>query len=576
MGRAAIMTQQRQQQQQQQHPNEYTSLLIASASASSSEDDCENDYDEESNAYDDDDGGDGDSYASTSARRTTATAPSTQNNNNNNKSVEQQQQQSSYGRSILELAIPAAGALLIDPLMTLADTAFVGHYAPSADGANQLAGMGSASAILMTSFYLFNFLCTATTPLVSSKRAAGREQDAVAVAGQALSLALALGWTLTCLLFTLKQPLLRLMGTGVAGTAANGYGLDFLAVRAFAAPAVLSISAASGILRGYLDTKTTIVVLIATNLVNLVLDIVLITFAGLGPLGAAIATTTAEWLSAIGFLLVLGGQLPAAAGELGRQNHQSDTAPEKPGITIVPLLSIPSWKEVQPLVVASSAVFFRTIVLQLSLLAAAAMAARGSVASFSSSSAGIIAGDTGLSSTSAASIAAHQISIQLWLLCSFFCDSLAAASQGLVADGVGRNDGDGVREVARIVFTYSLILGLFLAAVLYVGESSELLYDLFTEESSVRTALSEVLPLIILAQPLNAVVFAADGVLQGASEFPYQAKAMFVSVATGLCSFVVLETLGPTTPTLVHIWYALIILQLMRGLTSLYKLSTLR
>ena len=68
------------------------------------------------------------------------------------------------GQKILELAVPAAGALLIDPLMTLADTAFVGRFS---DNADQLAGMGSAAALLMFSFYLFNFLCTATTPLVS-------------------------------------------------------------------------------------------------------------------------------------------------------------------------------------------------------------------------------------------------------------------------------------------------------------------------------------------------------------------------------------------------------------------------
>eukprot|EP00957_Ditylum_brightwellii_P073781 5606814-Ditylum_brightwellii.AAC.1 len=30
-----------------------------------------------------------------------------------------------------------------------------------------------------------------------------------------------------------------------------------------------------------------------------------------------------------------------------------------------------------------------------------------------------------------ASLAAHQIALQLWILCSFVCDALAAASQAL-------------------------------------------------------------------------------------------------------------------------------------------------
>jgi hypothetical protein len=52
------------------------------------------------------------------------------------------------GQRILELAIPALGALLIDPLLTLADTAFVGRFAQSPF---ELAGMGSATALLTVS-----------------------------------------------------------------------------------------------------------------------------------------------------------------------------------------------------------------------------------------------------------------------------------------------------------------------------------------------------------------------------------------------------------------------------------------
>ncbi|KAI2508545.1 MatE-like protein [Fragilaria crotonensis] len=96
----------------------------------------------------------------------------------------------STGQQILSMAIPALGALLIDPLMALADTAFVGRYSNTAE---QLAGMGSAAALLSFSFYLFNFLCFATTPLVAKQRAAGNEQAALDVGGQALSLSFLLG-----------------------------------------------------------------------------------------------------------------------------------------------------------------------------------------------------------------------------------------------------------------------------------------------------------------------------------------------------------------------------------------------
>jgi len=458
----------------------------------------------------------------------------------------------STGRRILELAVPAAGALLIDPLMTLADTAFVGRFSEN-HGASPLAGMGSAAALLTFAFYLFNFLCTATTPLVASKRASGNEDEAVAVGGQALSLSLSLGAVLCVTLFTLKQPLLTLMGTSITGNDANQYALDFLSVRAFAAPAVLCIEASTGVLRGYLDTSTPIVILVVANVVNLILDVALITYAGMGPLGAAIATTSAEWISAGLFLAVLAGRLPSAAGQLG-SNHDAEAGERA---TVVPLLSMPSFDEIKPLVVASSSVFFRALVLQVSLSAAAAMAARGGGS---------------MASGAAASVAAHQIGIQLWLLCSFFCDSLAAASQGLVADALGRRNAEDVRDISTTVFSYGLILGLCLGGLLLVGTTTGWLFDLFTEDLNTRAALSEILPLIVLAQPLNALVFAADGVLQGAAEFPFQAKAMALSGATALLSFAALEYGKTDVDTLVHVWVALLVLQLLRGLTSLYKL----
>jgi hypothetical protein len=60
--------------------------------------------------------------------------------------------------------------------------------------------------------------------------------------------------------------------------------------------------------------------------------------------------------------------------------------------------------------------------------------------------------------------------------------------------------------------------------------------------------------------------------LQGAAEFPFQAKSMALSGATAVGTFVVLEAGRENVDMLVHIWSALIALQAMRGLTSLWKI----
>jgi putative MATE family efflux protein len=382
---------------------------------------------------------------------------------------------------------------------------------------------------------------------VGSRRSSGNEQEALEVGGQALSLSLAVGALVTIALVILSQPLLRVMGTEVTGPEANRYATDFLIIRALAAPAVLCISASTGVLRGYLDTKTPIYILLAANIVNLALDIILIPGFGLGPMGAAIATTTAEWISALLFLGVLAGKLPSADGQLG-----SNPPKGREAISVMPSLSIPPWNDIKPLIVASSSVFLRSTVLQLTLSSAAAMAARGVDPS--------------------SSVAAHQIAIQLWMLCSFVADALAAASQGLVADALGRNDKDDAREVTLTVFAYSLILGVFLATSLQIGESSSFLLNFFTSDVATQATLSKILTVIILAQPLNSVVFAADGVIQGASEFTYQAKAMAISGVAAWCSFFGLQSFNGSEDTLLHVWIALIVLQFMRGITSFVKI----
>lgn len=266
-------------------------------------------------------------------------------------------------------------------------------------------------------------------------------------------------------------------------------------------------------------------------------------------------------------------------------------------VVVTPVLKVPSWIAIKPLIVASSSVFTRTFMLQLAIAGAAAMATRSG-------------GGSG-SEAAAASIAAHQVALQLWLLCSFVCDALAAASQALVADRLGREDAgrylgfallnnrfcfyrrsvshgmewcflslqqyvDGVRGVSKTVFGYSLILGFILAGILGVGNYTGFLLSLFTEDKLTQDALKPLLLLLIVAQPLNSFVFAADGVLQGASAFSYQAKSMILSVLVAFASFFCFQHFASngseSGSTLIFVWYSLVILQLMRGVTSLWKL----
>ena len=77
-----------------------------------------------------------------------------------------------YDKQIVDLAIPAVLALAADPLLSLVDTAFVGRL-----GSDELAALGVNTALFSFAFLVFNFLATASTPLIATALATDNRQQ---------------------------------------------------------------------------------------------------------------------------------------------------------------------------------------------------------------------------------------------------------------------------------------------------------------------------------------------------------------------------------------------------------------
>ena len=65
-------------------------------------------------------------------------------------------------REIFALALPALGAMLADPLVSLIDTAFVGRL-----GVVSLGALGVNAAVFGLAQWVFVFLAYGTTPLMA-------------------------------------------------------------------------------------------------------------------------------------------------------------------------------------------------------------------------------------------------------------------------------------------------------------------------------------------------------------------------------------------------------------------------
>lgn len=416
-----------------------------------------------------------------------------------------------HDRDIFRLGIPALGALAADPLVSIVDTIFVGRL-----GVVPLAALAVNAAIFSLAFVAFNVLEYGTTPIVASAGGRGDRAAAGRTVIQALGIAALAGPVATLILLGFANPILDVMG---ASGELREPALAYLRIRAFAAPAVLIVTAGHGIFRGYLDTRTPLVVTMGLNVVNLVLDPLLIYGAGLGIAGAAIATTIAQWTGALWFLDLL----------LRRRR-------EELGI----VLARPRLAELIPYLRIGGALASRSFALLGTMALAAAVATRvGTV-----------------------EVAAHQVAVEVWLFLALVVDALAVAGQALVARYRGRGDPAEARAAADRLLVWGIRIGVGLGLVFFL--LTPVLPRLFTDDPEVIEAIGRIYPFIVFMQPLNAIVFVWDGVFLGAEDFRFLAWQMG---AAAVAAVVVLLLVLPLGWGLHGVWWGMVTLMLVRAVT---------
>lgn len=378
---------------------------------------------------------------------------------------------SAYDRDILALAIPALGALIAEPLYVLVDTAIVGNL-----GTLPLAGLAVAGMVLTAVFGIFNFLAYSTTSAVARQLGAGNRRVGAERGVDGVWLAAGLG----CLLTVVGLLVAPLVVEGMGASAdVRPYALTYLRISLLGAPFVLVMLAGAGYLRGLQDTKTTLIVAVAANVVNLGLELVLVYGFDLGIAGSAWGTVIAQVGAGLVFLAIIARTARrAGAGLMPRADGVRETA------------------------VVGGHLVVRTGSLLLALLATTAVAARIS--------------DT--------SVAAHQVAFQIWTFLALTLDAIAIAGQAIVGRLLGADDEAGSRAASTRMLELGIATGIVLG--LCTAVLRPVLVPIFTDDGSVALLAEQVLWFVAALQPVAAAVFVLDGILIGAGDSRYLAKAM--------------------------------------------------
>ncbi|MFD3545015.1 MATE family efflux transporter [Streptomyces sp. NPDC058655] len=414
-----------------------------------------------------------------------------------------------HDREIFALAVPAFGALVAEPLFVMADSAVVGHL-----GTPQLAGLGIAAALLTTAVSVFVFLAYATTAAVSRRVGAGDLAAAIRQGMDGIWLALLLGAGVIAVVLPAAPWLVSVFG---ASDTVAPHAITYLRISALGIPAMLVVLAATGVLRGLQDTRTPLYVAVGGFALNGALNVALVYGAGLGIAGSAWGTVVAQCAMAAVYLVVV---------VRGARRHGASLRPDAAGIRACAQAGAP--------------LLVRTLSLRAILMTATAVAAR--------------LGD--------ADIAAHQILLALWSLLAFALDAIAIAGQAIIGRYLGAGDTAGAKAVCRRMVQWGIASGFVLGLLVVLARP--VFIPLFTSDPVVEDALLPALLVVAVSQPVSGIVFVLDGVLMGAGDGRYLARAMLLTLAVFVPVALLVPALGGG---LTALWWAMTLMMLVRMVT---------
>ncbi len=353
------------------------------------------------------------------------------------------------------------------PLLGMVDTGVTGHL----EDAAYLGAVAVGSTIFGFLYMGVNFLRMGTTG-IAAQRFGANDFDGLRVAlGQALIVALVIAAALLVLQAPIGEIAIGLIG---ADARVAEFTDQYFSIRIWSAPATLANFAILGWFLGLQNARVPLIVVLAINITNIILDLVLVILVGMKVDGVAIASVIAEFTGlAVGLGFVV--------RELRRHS----------GHWLVSKLT--TVREYSAFFAVNANLFVRTMALVFTFAFITAQGARQG---------GLI-------------LAANAVLMNLQHLLSFALDGFAHAAEAMVGKAVGEKNREALQRSVALALRLSLIVAAGFSIFFWlVGPS---LIALLTDLTDIRTTSLRYLPWLILS-PLVAVwSYLYDGVFVGAT-----------------------------------------------------------
>lgn len=419
-------------------------------------------------------------------------------------------------RKVFAIALPMIISNIAAPMLGLVDTAIIGHL----PNAIYLSAVAIGAMAINFTYFLAVFLRMSTTGLAAQAFGADdlAKQQRHFVHGMLFAVVLGA-------LIMLLQPLLiyALWQLVAATDELRELATAYIQIRLLAAPAALTMLVVLGVLLGRQQVRAAMLLVILTNAINLLLDVILIIGLNMNVRGAAWASVGAEYTTAIvGVYWVCRSlQLP-----LRRWPR-------------------PVLRECYALLGINRDILIRSIVLQL------CMAMMTAYASY----------------YGAITVAANAVLMQFLMLISLGLDGIAYASEALLGQAKGQRNSHRMRHWFRLCLAWSSIFAILYSIIFLIFGAS--IIGLITNIPEVIDTASLYLPWLIALPLLAHWSYLFDGVYIGLSQSKAMRDSMLLAAIFGF-----LPAWWLTLSWQNHgLWFALSVFMVSRGIWQWWLLK---
>ncbi len=423
-------------------------------------------------------------------------------------------------KKILDLAIPNIISNISIPLLGIVDMALMGRLESDA----YIGAIALGSLIFNFIYWGLGFLRMGTSGFTA--QAWGRRDlpETILVFSRAFLIAMLLG----LLLVAFQKPVEMLSFAVLKGeTRVEELAMAYFRIRVWAAPAALGQFALLGFFLGMQNARLPMVVLITTNIINIICSFFFVMELDMGSDGVALGTVIAQYS---GLLLAIC---------FFRRNFRH----------LFPHWSFRAtirWRKLRDFLLVNRDIFIRTMCLVIVFSIFTARSASSDL----------------LSQGEETILAVNSLLMQFFMFFSFLIDGFAHASEALTGMFIGAGKRDSLSKAIRLLFTWGAGISLFFTLLYLLG--GEVIFRALTSNMEIITNARPYFFWVIMVPVVSFSAFLWDGIYIGATAGKEMRNAMLVStLAVFFPAYVIAGKLMGNH----GLWLAFILFMAARGIT---------